>query len=44
MKHKWKIEPRGKKTKYYICERCNLKVVGWNLKEVNEDNPNCYGK
>ena len=27
MKHKWKIKPRGKLTKYYICKVCNMTVV-----------------
>jgi hypothetical protein len=36
MKHKFKIEPRGKKSKYYICERCGLRLVGTSLKEIKE--------
>jgi len=43
MKHKWKIEPRGKITKYYICQRCNLKVVATSLKQANEFEPSCGG-
>ena len=41
MKHKWKIKPRGKKTKYYICERCDVKVTATSLKKANEYEPSC---
>ena len=35
MKHKWVIEPRGKKTKYYICSRCGTVETAVNLKEAD---------
>jgi hypothetical protein len=41
MKHKWKITPRGKKSKYYDCLRCGLHTYGWSLKEVNKEYPKC---
>ncbi len=41
MKHKWEIIPRGKKTKYYICERCGLKISAFLLKDANKYEPNC---
>jgi len=44
MKHKWKIQPRGKITKYYICQRCDLRIVGCSLKEVNKSYPLCSNK
>ena len=32
MKHKWKIEPRGRKTRYYTCVRCGERVVSMSRK------------
>lgn len=34
MKHDFEIKPRGKKTKYYICRRCGLKLVGTSKSEI----------
>ncbi len=44
MKHKWKIKPRGKLTKYYVCKRCNMTVVASSKKLANELEPKCEGK
>ncbi len=35
MKHKWQITPRGHKTKYYTCERCNARVAATSRKEAD---------
>lgn len=44
MKHKWKIKPRGEKTKYYICERCKLTIVATSIKQANELSSFCFKK
>ncbi len=41
MKHKWKIEPRGKITKYYICKRCGTRAVATSLKRADATWPSC---
>jgi len=43
MKHKWKIKPRGKITKYYICQRCGLRAVSTSLKRADEMYGECDG-
>ena len=35
MKHKWEIKPRGKKTKYYFCLRCEELAVACSKKEAD---------
>ncbi len=39
IKHKWKISPRGRKSKYYDCINCGEHIVAGNKKEADE-----YGK
>ena len=34
-KHKWEIEPRGAKTKYYNCIFCGLKVIATSTKKAD---------
>uniref|UniRef100_A0A6M3J708 Uncharacterized protein n=1 Tax=viral metagenome TaxID=1070528 RepID=A0A6M3J708_9ZZZZ len=41
MKHKWIISPRGKKTKYYTCIRCQEVEVSFSRKRVDKYNPKC---
>ncbi len=44
MKHKWTIVPRGKVTKYYICERCDVGVVAISRKEADAFFAKCKGE
>jgi hypothetical protein len=44
MKHKWKIEPRGRTTKYYVCLRCGERVSGTSKKRTDEYYSICFGK
>jgi len=41
MKHQWRIEPRGKKTKYYICMRCTLWVTATSIKQADALSDHC---
>lgn len=41
LKHKWKIIPRGKKTKYYECEMCGEHVVATSKKGADESTGSC---
>lgn len=43
MKHKWRIEPRGKITKYYICKRCGLSIVSHSREFANTLSRECKG-
>lgn len=44
MKHKWIVTPRGKKTKYFTCERCGLKIYTFSFKDANKYYPICIIK
>lgn len=43
MKHKWKITPRGKITKYYTCKRCGIKITSHSIKLADELSSECKG-
>ena len=43
VKHKWKITPRGKKTKNYDCELCGEHAVATSKKEADETSGSCEG-
>lgn len=42
MKHKWKITPHGKKTNYYTCEICGLRLKATSTEKANETEWSCY--
>lgn len=41
MKHKWKSTPRGRKTKYYTCQRCGLRLISTSIKEADKTEVGC---
>ena len=41
MKHKWIITPRGKETKYYDCQRCEVRVVACSRKDADSYSISC---
>ncbi len=41
MKHKWDIKPRGKKTRYYVCQRCEVRVVACSRREADTYGVSC---
>jgi len=41
MRHKFTITPRGKRTKYYTCQRCGITIGATSIKEANRYYPEC---
>lgn len=43
MKHIWEITPRGRKTKYYTCTDCGVKIASTSKKTADWCTPPCRG-